>query len=244
MSRVMAHAESADSDTSSDVYFDCIEAPPPHSSKPSLIRWSSELLIADGESPPLTPRPDSNTSLLIIVFHGDVSPELPAEHKMTDVNSLKAVVESLISCHYPQLKSRVHFIAVSCGNELNAIVSQLVSISPSFGVFHPSLALLLSSSQVFQEAVQSTIARANQAYTRFIQSEAGRGFNGEIFVVGDHLGGLLLYESLKKVRLHSPISRHSSSISANSRTIREGCEEEVSCSLSCTPAKLCLQGAL
>uniref|UniRef100_A0A9J2PI88 DDHD domain-containing protein n=1 Tax=Ascaris lumbricoides TaxID=6252 RepID=A0A9J2PI88_ASCLU len=216
LSRVMAHSESADSDTSSDVYFDCIEPPSPDSNKPSLIRWSSELLITDGESPPLTPRPDSNTSLLIIVFHGDISPELPAEHKMTDVNSLKATVESLISSHYPQLKSRIHFIAISCGNELNAIVSQLVSISPSCNF----------------QAVQSTIVRANQAYTQFIHSEAGGGFNGEIFVVGDHLGGLLLYESLKKISVHLPVSRHSSSISANSRAIPEDCEQEASWSVA------------
>lgn len=80
--------------------------------------------------------------------------------------------------------------------------------------------------------MQSTIVRANQAYTQFIHSEAGGGFNGEIFVVGDHLGGLLLYESLKKISVHLPVSRHSSSISANSRAIPEDCEQEVSLSFS------------
>lgn len=75
------------------------------------------------------------------------------ENKTTDVSSLKTMIEELISNHYSQLKSRVHFLTISCGNELSVPLLQLISISPSFGAFHPSVALLLSSSSQFQEVI-------------------------------------------------------------------------------------------
>jgi hypothetical protein len=82
------------------------------------------------------------------------------------------------------------------------------------------------------KAVQGTIAKANQIVADFLKSEAGENFNGEIFTVGDCIGGLLMYEALVKqsstVR-HAPISRHSSSISAHSRIIiPENTEVDVS----------------
>lgn len=68
-----------------------------------------------------------------------------------DVSTLKIVAEKQIETHYPQLNSRVRFLPVSCGNELHSKITQLIAISPSFGVFHPALALILSTTQVFHE---------------------------------------------------------------------------------------------
>lgn len=64
------------------------------------------------------------------------------------------------------------------------------------------------------------IKSANQAFTNFKETELGRSFAGEIFAIGDHLGGLLLYESLKQINKES-VSRHSSSVSANSHVISD-----------------------
>uniref|UniRef100_A0A914R8P7 Phosphatidylinositol transfer protein N-terminal domain-containing protein n=1 Tax=Panagrolaimus davidi TaxID=227884 RepID=A0A914R8P7_9BILA len=96
-----------DSDSSSDVFFDCYEGSPTTSNKPSLIRWSSELLVGEGESPPSTPKLP-NSSLLVLVFHGDVYPESPADSKTTDSSTLRSTLDSLILNHYPQLKNKVH----------------------------------------------------------------------------------------------------------------------------------------
>src|SRR4051812_16953569 len=58
---------------SEDQFFDCYEQSPPHH-KPSLIRWSSELLVGEGEGEEnhqiLTPKPDPNSSLIVLIFHG------------------------------------------------------------------------------------------------------------------------------------------------------------------------------
>ena len=81
--------ERAGASSSSDIFFDCVDAfnvSPVRSQKPSLIRWSSELLVNDAsgpdaaaridESPPPTPRRLNKSSLLILVFHGDAQCEV------------------------------------------------------------------------------------------------------------------------------------------------------------------------
>lgn len=85
LSKVMSGAKKAettgdiDSDSSSDIFFDCNDQSPfVEKAKPSLIRWSSELLLDGADSPPLTPKHDSSTSLLVLVFHGDLCPEVGA----------------------------------------------------------------------------------------------------------------------------------------------------------------------
>lgn len=63
---------------SEDQFYDCTDRPVSH--KPSLIRWSSELLVNEGDEEHmhqiLTPKPDPNSSLIILVFHGDIFPEV------------------------------------------------------------------------------------------------------------------------------------------------------------------------
>lgn len=133
------------------------------------------MLIGDADSPPSTPKTDS--SLLILVFHGDIYPESPADSKTTDSNSLRSTLNTLINSNYVQLKEKVHVLRVSCGGELNGTVSLLNGICPSFGSFHPSLALILASdSTAFYEAVQGTIAKANQVVADFLKSVSSLGY--------------------------------------------------------------------
>lgn len=246
LSRLMASSSPPSSPVSdsSSVYFDCIEdsSVVEHGHIRPLIKWNSELLVtSEHETPPLTPYTERSastvtTSLLVIIFHGDIFPQYAAEQKVTDTNSLRLTMEKQISSEYGHLKGRVHYIQVSCGRELRDTASHLISIAPSFGLFHPSLALLLASSQHYVEAVRNTVIRANEAYNQFIRSNAGQNFHGEIFVVGDYLGGILLHECLKRPenqqqqqhRAHRIVSRHSSSISVNSHIIPEDSEPETS----------------
>lgn len=111
---------------------------------------------------------------------------------------------------------------------MNKAVANLSALSPTFGAFHPSLALLLSSGNQLCEAVDGTINKANKAVEDFYNSPEGKNFCGEIFVVGDCIGGILMYEMLcqrTNYSNHLPISRHSSSVSAQSRPIPEGKED-------------------
>ena len=78
--------DNLDSESSSGIYYDCVDWGEDEE-KPSIIRWSSELLVANSESPPLTPRCNARTTALIVMlFYGDVSLE---------VNSLDGVLESI-----------------------------------------------------------------------------------------------------------------------------------------------------
>jgi hypothetical protein len=147
--------DSDDEDSTSEIFFDCIDQSPPGTQKPSLIRWSSELLVGESDSPPPTPKTDPSSSLLILVFHGDIYPESPADSKTTDSNSLRSILDTLISSHYVQLKGKVHVLRISCGSELNGTVSLLNGICSFFGCFHPSLALLLTAnSGAFYEVIK------------------------------------------------------------------------------------------
>uniref|UniRef100_A0A0R3RK97 DDHD domain-containing protein n=1 Tax=Elaeophora elaphi TaxID=1147741 RepID=A0A0R3RK97_9BILA len=151
---------------------------------------------------------------------------ISTDQNVTDPNSLRLTMEKQISEDYKHLKGHVHFLQVSCGQEFADTALHLVSITPTYGLVHPSLALLLSSSQYYFEAVRNTLQRANEAYNQFIHSNAGRNFSGEIFVVGDYLGGILLHECLKRSRSHcymqqphQIVSRHPSNLSTKSHII-------------------------
>lgn len=69
---------------SSSVYFDCIEdsSVGEHGHIRPLIKWNSELLVtSEHETPPLTPCTERSasavtTSLLVIIFHGDIFPQV------------------------------------------------------------------------------------------------------------------------------------------------------------------------
>uniref|UniRef100_A0A1I8AXN9 DDHD domain-containing protein n=1 Tax=Meloidogyne hapla TaxID=6305 RepID=A0A1I8AXN9_MELHA len=202
------------SNSVSDIFFDCSdkfeereEEEGGQQGRTTLVRWSSELLLneEDGEkSPPRTPRPSNNRFLLILVFHGDLFPTTSADSKITDTNTLRSTLENLINCHYSQLKGRVHVQCVTCGSEFESLAHLLNSLSSSFGNFHPSIGQLLSSDVcTFNASVSQSIITANKVYRNFLNSEAGKAFEecgegGEIFLVGDFVGGIILYEALAR----------------------------------------------
>lgn len=77
-------------------------------------------------------------------------------------------------------------------------------MSSSFGNFHPSIGQLLSSDiYTFNASVNQSILTANKVFRNFLNSEAGKVFEecgdgGEIFVIGDYIGGIIMYEALAK----------------------------------------------
>lgn len=79
--------------------------------------------------------------------------------------------------------------------------------------------------------------RANQVMDEFHNSEAGQNFSGEVFAIGDCIGGVLMFEALSRgPKSHLPISRHSSSVSSHSKfTIPEGAEADVSAAVRLRP---------
>ncbi|CAB1432824.1 unnamed protein product [Pleuronectes platessa] len=59
-----------------------------------------------------------------------------------------------------------------------------------------ALPLLAIVSPRYQDAVATVIARANQVYHGFLQSEDGQGFTGQVCLMGDCVGGVLCFDAL------------------------------------------------
>lgn len=85
--------------------------------------------------------------MIILVFHGDIFPENPADTKTTDINALISTLEYVVKNHYPQLKGRVQVLQVTCGKPLALVFDQIKGISPYLNLFHPSFSFLLMSDQ-------------------------------------------------------------------------------------------------
>lgn len=71
-----------------------------------------------------------------------------------------------------------------------------------------AIPLFASSSTEYHDAVSRAISCANSVYQEFIKSEEGRGFNGQVALVGDSMGSILAYDALCRNTQYS--SRHDS----------------------------------
>jgi hypothetical protein len=103
------------------------------------------------------------------------------------------------------LYQNCHFQCVTCGSELAPIAQLLNGLCSPFGIFHPSLGPFLACDTInFNAAIDSTINNAHKVLNHFLSSATGKAFekdNYEIFVVGDFIGGILMYEALARTAL-------------------------------------------
>ncbi|XP_055846678.1 protein retinal degeneration B isoform X7 [Episyrphus balteatus] len=175
------------------------------------LQQSASLDRSD-HSPPGSPGSSCPTSILILVVHAgsvlDASSELTA--KKSDVTTFRAAFESIMRQHYPSLLSHVTIKMVPCPSICTEALGILSSLSPYSFDSSPSAAdipniadvpigaipLLSVASPEFHDTVNKTVAAANIVYHEFLKSEDGRGFSGQIAMLGDSMGSLLAYEAL------------------------------------------------
>ncbi|XP_055915004.1 protein retinal degeneration B isoform X5 [Eupeodes corollae] len=175
------------------------------------LQQSASLDRSD-HSPPGSPGTSCPTSILILVVHAgsvlDASSELTA--KKSDVTTFRAAFESIMRQHYPSLLSHVTIKMVPCPSICTEALGILSSLSPYSFDSSPSAAdipniadvpigaipLLSVASPEFLDTVNKTVAAANIVYHEFLKSEDGRGFSGQIAMLGDSMGSLLAYEAL------------------------------------------------
>ncbi|XP_046680815.1 protein retinal degeneration B isoform X3 [Homalodisca vitripennis] len=168
-------------------------------------------------------QPSSSTSVLLLVLHAgsvlDANVDLTA--KKSDITTFRGAFECVMRSHYPALVGHVHIKLVSCPSICTDGLGILSSLSPySFDVSpscsdtphvtHDSvpigaIPLLASAATDYQEAVSRTISAANLTYSDFLKSEEGKGFNGQINLIGDSMGSILAYDAL--CRSNEPPSR-------------------------------------
>ncbi|KAG7188206.1 hypothetical protein KM043_016080 [Ampulex compressa] len=170
-----------------------------------------------------THQPCKTTVLLIVMHAGsvlDANVDLTA--KKSDVTTFRGAFESVMRQHYPNMVGHVAIRFVSCPSICTEGLGILSSLSPySFDV-SPScmdapqvthdtipigaIPLLASSNPEYQDSVSKVVSGTNQVYQEFLRSEEGRGFIGQVCLVGDSVGSILSYDALCK----SAQSRHNS----------------------------------
>ncbi|CAB3223280.1 unnamed protein product [Arctia plantaginis] len=166
------------------------------------------------------------TTVLILVFHAgsvlDANVDMTA--KKSDVTTFKGAFESVMRQHYPTLIGHITIKLVSCPSICTEALGVLSTLSPySFDcspstIESPSLTndlipigaipLIATTSPDYAESVTKTINSANAVYNEFMKSDDGKGFNGQVCVVGDSMGSVLAYDAL--IRTLQYQSRHDS----------------------------------
>ncbi|XP_064158680.1 membrane-associated phosphatidylinositol transfer protein 3 [Anguilla rostrata] len=169
------------------------------------------------------------TQVLVLVVHGGSildSTGGDAGAKARDVATLVSVLEKVARAHFQAAAEHVLIRLVPCPAVCAQAFSLLSHLNPysydetcvSSSVDPLPLAalpLLAIVTPYYQDAVATVIARANQVYHSFLQSQDGQGFTGQVCLIGDCVGGVLCFDALcfsGSQKLGSP----SSSIKNNS----------------------------
>lgn len=137
--------------------------------------------------------------------------------KKSDVTTFRGAFESVMRQHYPSLVGHVCIRLVCCPAVCTDALGILSSLSPYSFDTSPStvdiptltdipigaIPLLTTCTADFQDFVNKTVVSTNAVYMDFIKSEEGRGFNGQVAVIGDSMGAVLAHEAMCRTNSHS-----------------------------------------
>ncbi|XP_048374725.1 membrane-associated phosphatidylinositol transfer protein 3 isoform X1 [Sphaerodactylus townsendi] len=150
------------------------------------------------------------THVLILVLHGgnilDTGGGEP-NSKTGDINTFTSVFEKVTRAHFPAALGHILIRLVPCPAVCSEAFSLVANLNPysydetslSSSEDHIPLAalpLLAISSPQYQDAVAMVINRANQVYNEFLRSPDGTGFNGQVCLIGDCVGGILGFDAI------------------------------------------------
>ncbi|KAI6074477.1 Membrane-associated phosphatidylinositol transfer protein 3 [Aix galericulata] len=141
--------------------------------------------------------------------------------KLADINTFSSVFEKVTQAHFPSALGHILIRLVPCPAICSAAFSLVSNLNPysydesclSSSEDHIPLAalpLLAVSSPQYQDAVAMVITRANQVYNEFLKSTDGVGFNGQVCLVGDCIGGILGFDAICYNANRADESRNSS----------------------------------
>ncbi|XP_052801776.1 protein retinal degeneration B-like isoform X2 [Mya arenaria] len=192
------------------------------------------------KQPPVAPL--CKTNILFLVIHGGSLLDTAFDHfnssKRSDYNTLKATFDTVMGAHYLAARGHVALRLVPCPQICSEALSVLSSLSPfGFDAMSPNpaesglpwsqefvplgaLGLFSSCSPEYQDHINSMVAKANLVYMDFLQSDEGRGFNGQVCILADATGSILTYDALCHSR--TQLSRCGSQYGSHSSDINEG----------------------
>ncbi|KAJ7409367.1 Membrane-associated phosphatidylinositol transfer protein 3 [Pitangus sulphuratus] len=150
------------------------------------------------------------THVLILILHGgNILDTASGDHssKLADINTFSSVFEKVTRAHFPASLGHILMRLVPCPAICSAAFSLVSNLNPysydesclSSSEDHIPLAalpLLAVSSPQYQDAVAMVISRANQVYNEFLKSTDGAGFNGQVCLIGDCIGGILGFDAI------------------------------------------------
>ncbi|KAM6048794.1 membrane-associated phosphatidylinositol transfer protein 3 isoform 6-T6 [Theristicus caerulescens] len=150
------------------------------------------------------------THVLILILHGgNILDTGGGDHssKLADINTFSSVFEKVTRAHFPAALGHILIRLVPCPAICSAAFSLVSNLNPysydesclSSSEDHIPLAalpLLAVSSPQYQDAVAMVISRANQVYNEFLKSTDGAGFNGQVCLIGDCIGGILGFDAI------------------------------------------------
>ncbi|NXE87157.1 PITM3 protein, partial [Menura novaehollandiae] len=148
--------------------------------------------------------------VLILILHGgNILDAGGGDHssKLADINTFSSVFEKVTRAHFPASLGHILMRLVPCPAICSAAFSLVSNLNPysydenclSSSEDHIPLAalpLLAVSSPQYQDAVAMVISRANQVYNEFLKSTDGAGFNGQVCLIGDCIGGILGFDAI------------------------------------------------
>ncbi|CAL4117248.1 unnamed protein product, partial [Meganyctiphanes norvegica] len=157
------------------------------------------------------PGPCPSTVLLMVVHAGSVlDPTSDLNTKKSDLTTFKGALETVMRQHYPHMVGRVAIRLVSapaiCSDSLNVLSSLNpygLDSSPVCGEVNggdnvpvSAVPLLAAGSPEYEDSVSRVVASANVQFHEFLRSEEGHGFQGQVCVIGDSIGGVMAYDAL------------------------------------------------
>ncbi|XP_053375025.1 protein retinal degeneration B-like isoform X3 [Mercenaria mercenaria] len=166
--------------------------------------------------------PLCKTNTLFLVIHGGSLLDPAFDHfnasKRSDYNTLKATFDTVIKSSYPSAKGHIALRLVPCPQICSEALNVLSSLSPfGFDAMTPNsgegalpwsqefvplgaVGLFSVCSPDYQDHVNSVIAKANLVFMDFLQSDEGKGFNGQVCILADATGSVLTYDALTRSR--------------------------------------------
>lgn len=157
---------------------------------------------------------------LVLVAHGG-NVTCTDTLKASDLANFKSTMESVAKKNHESLFSRMAYRLVPCESICHEALQKLSALSPvandtttlslnddmgesSASVFalHENLPfntlplLMLANQAKYREKVAKFIQDCNKVYNEFLNSNEGAQFDGQVVIIGDSLGSLLVYDAL------------------------------------------------
>ncbi|KAL5109813.1 Membrane-associated phosphatidylinositol transfer protein 2 [Taenia crassiceps] len=155
----------------------------------------------------------AQTSALLFVVYGGCLQEKSADEssKYSDFTAFKSLVESTMRNFFPGLQLRVIMQLISCPSMAEDSLRSLNALDPAMlepGILEAkkgtlrsiipigNIPLLLTTSSHYTHDIHLLAQQLNESYVGFRDSIDGIHFSGNVFLVADSIGSIMVYDLL------------------------------------------------